>query len=57
VIAHPEHDDLLRVVGEIDAEPNAPYLRPDFDPWASVDHDLLAAEIEAVQRGEEHSRG
>lgn len=38
---HPEHADLLRIVGELDAEPDAPYLRNGFDPFATVDPTLL----------------
>lgn len=48
VIDHPEHDDLVRIVGTLDAEPDAPYLKDDYDPWAGVDHDLFAAAIEAA---------
>jgi hypothetical protein len=29
---HEEHSDLISVIGEIDAEPQATYLREDFDP-------------------------
>ena len=31
-IWHEHGDDELKVVGELDAEPDAPYLRDDFDP-------------------------
>jgi hypothetical protein len=35
VTPHPDFAaDVLCVVGEIDGEPDAPYLRPDFDPTA-----------------------
>jgi hypothetical protein len=34
---HPEREDLLRITGELDAEPDAPYLKDDYDPWDSVD--------------------
>lgn len=54
---HPDDPGLLRIVGEIDAEPNAPYLDPEFDPWGGVDHDLFAAEIAAVQRDQERTDG
>lgn len=54
---HPDRDDLLRVVGELDAEPNAPYLRADHDPLAGVDHELFAAEVAAAQRDMEVLRG
>lgn len=48
---------MVRVVGEVDAEPDAPYLKTDFDPWAGVDPELFAAEIDAAQRDEEVLRG
>ena len=33
VVAHPEGcDDLVSIIGELAAEPNAPYLRDDYDP-------------------------
>ena len=58
VIDHPEHADLLRIVGELDAEPNAPYLKPEYDPWAGVDHDLFAQCIDAAIADEQEvSRG
>lgn len=34
---HPDDPKQLRIVGELDAEADAPYLKPDFDPWANVD--------------------
>jgi hypothetical protein len=35
---HPEKPkELQRIRGYLDAEPDAPYLKPDFDPWAGVD--------------------
>lgn len=54
---HPTDPGLLRIEGFLDAEPDAPYLKPDFDPWAGVNHDLFAAEIEAAIRDEEVLRG
>lgn len=57
VIAHPDEPTLVRVVGELDAEPNAPYLRPGFDPLAGVDPDLYAAEVAAAIRDAEALRG
>jgi len=57
VIDHPERGDLLRIVGELDAEPDAPYLRDEHDPWAGVDPELFAHEIAAAQRDEEVLRG
>lgn len=38
---HPDDPTLLRIVGELDAEPNAPYLRDGFDPFADVDPALI----------------
>lgn len=40
---HPERADLERIVGELDGEPDAPYLKPGFDPWAGVDPELRRA--------------
>ncbi|SDG94826.1 hypothetical protein [Klenkia brasiliensis] len=54
---HPEDPALLRVVGELDADPDAPYLRDDFDPWAGVDHDLFAEQIAAAEADLEVLRG
>lgn len=54
---HPENPDLLRIEGFLDAEPDAPYLKPGFDPLAGVNHDLYAAEVEAAVRDEEALRG
>ena len=54
---HPDDPGLLRIVGELDAAPDAPYLRPDFDPLAGVDPDLYAAEVEAALRDEAVLRG
>lgn len=34
-------DGGLRIVGTLDAEPVAPYLRADHDPFDGVDADLL----------------
>lgn len=41
VTEHPDDPGLLRVVGEIDGEPDAPYLKPGYDPFAGVDPELL----------------
>ncbi len=46
---HPDDPTLLRIVGLLDAEPNAPYLRPDYDPLAEVDPDLYATEVAAAE--------
>ena len=54
---HPDDPSLLRIVGELDAEPDAPYLKPDFDPLAQVDPDLYAAEVAAALHDEEALRG
>lgn len=40
---HPEREDLIRIEGYIDAEPNAPYLRLDYDPFAGIDPALMKA--------------
>ncbi|GHH57698.1 hypothetical protein [Lentzea cavernae] len=34
--------DKVRVVGTLDAEPDAPYLKPDYDAFAGVPAHLLA---------------
>jgi hypothetical protein len=39
--AHPDGDpELVSVVGEIDAEPDAPYLREGYDPGADTEHEF-----------------
>lgn len=35
-------DEKVRVVGELDAEPDAPYLQPGYDAFAGVPMELLA---------------
>lgn len=45
---HPDDPTMKRIVGTLEAEPVAPYLDPDYDPWAGVDHDTFAAAIEAA---------
>lgn len=57
VIDHPERADLLRIVGDLDAQPDAPYLRADFNPLAGVDPALYEAEVAAAVRDEEVLRG
>jgi hypothetical protein len=57
VMDHPDDPALVRVKGTLDAEPDAPYLRPDFDPLAGVDPGLYASEVEAAVRDEEVLRG
>lgn len=32
----------IRVIGELDAEPDAPYLKPGYDPFADVPDELRA---------------
>jgi len=54
---HPDGPTQLRIVGELDAEPDAPYLRPGYDPLAGVDPELYAAEVAAALRDEEVLRG
>ncbi len=49
VRTHPDDPNQLRIVGLLDAEPNAPYLRPDYDPLAEVDPDLYATEVAAAE--------
>lgn len=35
-------DGKVRVIGYLDAEPDAPYLKSDYDPYAKVPQSLLA---------------
>lgn len=49
VVDHPDDEEQLRIVGTLDAEPVAPYLADDYDPWAGVDHDLFAEAIAAAE--------
>jgi hypothetical protein len=46
-----EDGAVLRVKGYLDAEPDAPYLKEDFNPFEGVDPELLEQEILAAQRG------
>lgn len=55
--SHPTDDSLIRIVGEIDADPVAPYLQPGYDPLAEVDPDLFASEVSAAVADEEALRG
>lgn len=50
-------DGRLRIKGFLDAEPDAPYLMPDYDAWAGVDPELFACEVAAAQHDEERTRG
>jgi hypothetical protein len=54
---HPDDRTLLRIEGQLDAEPVAPYLDPSYDPLAGLDPELYAAEVEAAVRDEETLRG
>lgn len=54
---HPDDPGLLRIVGELAAEPDAAYLRDGFDPLAGVDPELYAAEVAAALRDEEPHDG
>lgn len=40
---HSDDPELLSVTGVLDAEPDAPYLRSDFDPYRNVDSGTLRA--------------
>lgn len=57
VIDHPMYPLMVRIVGTLDAEPNAPYLRDDYDPYANVDPELFAAEVANAVADEEALRG
>lgn len=58
VIDHPDDPSMVRIVGRLDAEPDAPYLKPDYDPWENVDHELFEEQIAATLRDElEVNRG
>ena len=54
---HPDDSNMTRIVGRLDAEPNAPYLQPGYDPYANVDPSLFTAEIEAAEADVEVLRG
>lgn len=45
VVDHPDDPSLVRIIGTLDGQANAPYLRDDYDPFAGVDQDLLAKVI------------
>ena len=42
VVTHHSDPDLVVIVGELDAEPDAPYLKDGYDPFAGVDPALIA---------------
>lgn len=44
VISHEESDEGVLVVGELDGEPVAPYLRPDFTPEQDIEANPLSVE-------------
>lgn len=50
VVPHPEFVGFVRIIGTLDAEPDAPYLRPDYEPLAGVDSELYEAEVAAALR-------
>ncbi len=39
-------DGRIWVLGELDAEPDAPYLKADFDPYAGVPEELRALAVD-----------
>lgn len=45
-----DDDGATKVVGELDAEPNAPYLRDDFDPKADTEFEFQPWFPEEVER-------
>jgi hypothetical protein len=54
VRVHTEHrDGRIFVIGELDAEPDAPYLRPDFDPEQDVQANPLTVRSIIDQGGDE----
>jgi len=58
IVDHPDDPSLVRIIGTLDAEPDAPYLKPDYDPWAGVDPALFEEQIAATLRDElEVNRG
>ncbi|PWK81742.1 hypothetical protein C8D88_116154 [Lentzea atacamensis] len=47
VTVHTEHrDGRIRIVGDLDAEPDAPYLKPGFDPYEGVSDELRALAVD-----------
>lgn len=47
VTVRTEHrDGRIWVVGELDAEPDAPYLKADYDPYAKVPQGLRAQAVD-----------
>jgi hypothetical protein len=54
---HPEDPALVRIIGELAADPDAAYFRAGHDPLAGVDPALYAAEVAAAARDEEVLRG
>jgi hypothetical protein len=54
---HPDDPTMLRIEAALDAEPNAPYLDPAYDPLAGLDPELYEQEVAAAIRDEEVLRG
>lgn len=47
VTVRTEHrDGRIWVIGELDAEPDAPYLKDDFDPYEGVSEELRALVVD-----------
>lgn len=46
-------DGGLSIIGRLDAEPDAPYLKAGYDVLAGVDPELYAAEVAAAVRDQE----
>lgn len=47
VTVRTEHrDGRIWVIGELDAEPDAPYLKADFDPWSGVPDELRVQAVD-----------
>lgn len=41
-----QRDGRVWVIGELDMEPDAPYLKPDFDPFEGVSEELRAHAVD-----------
>lgn len=48
VANHPDNPDLVRIVGTLNAEADAPYLKDDYEPLRGVDPALVE---EVIGRG------
>jgi hypothetical protein len=42
-ITHIEQDGGILIIGDLNAEPDAPYLREDYEPYRDVDAETLRA--------------